>query len=172
MCVCAHAHTLREEGGDGQSAKGKKWCGWTTLTPCVSSILGLQSDLSPLCVTDLYPNSQGMRPSRVSSLSTFTLAFICYENWKSACLLLTQMVSGHETPRGRKTFGFCCFSLSSQILFLAPAPFKSACAPYGSVRCSGQYLRSIVCPSLPVPKLLTINFIVALYGVACFIFQL
>ena len=59
--------------------------------------------------------------------------------------------------------------LRSQILFLPLAP----CTPFSFSEYSCKRLWIIVPPPpvLPVCKFLTINFVITLYGVACFIFR-
>ena len=115
--------------------------------------------------------SQGMRLSQINSLSACTFAFIWHENWKNECLLLTQMV-GPETSRegeGGNLFlspvptGVGMPLHSSQIRILTLAPLKP---PVPLSKCSCKCLWP-----LPVCKLPKVNFVIALCGVAYFIFQ-
>lgn len=136
----------------------------------VSSISGPQSypPLPPPCD---WAYSQGMRLSQINSLSACTFAFIWHENWKNECLLLTQMV-GPETSRegeGGNLFlspvptGVGMPLHSSQIRILTLAPLKP---PVPLSKCSCKCLWP-----LPVCKLPKVNFVIALCGVASFIFQ-
>ena len=117
--------------------------------------------------------SQGMCLSQISSLSTFTLAFILYENWKNAFCWCRSFVNGHETPWGRKTsvpVGVdVLFTWKSDSIF-SFGPFKTPCTPFGHAKCSCEYLWMVICLTLSVCKLPTVNFIIALYGDAWFIF--
>ena len=54
-------------------------CVWTIVILVCQSILDPQSYHSLLYITE-----QGMCPNPISSPSIFTLAFVWYENWKSA----------------------------------------------------------------------------------------
>ena len=65
-----------------------------------------------------------------------------------------------------------CFSLGSRVLLLALAPLNPPVPlPPAGVQHRYKCLWIIVCPVVPACKLPTVNFIIALYGVACCVFQ-
>lgn len=74
----------------GEKNSPGKWLFWYSIV-----FFSLNCYLLPFPCHWAY--SQGMCPSKVSFLSTFPLAFSALEGR----LLLTQMVNGHETPKGR-----------------------------------------------------------------------
>ena len=78
-------------------------CGWTTLTPLLCSISGLQPFPPPFLSAWLsFSLFTRNVPSQISCLSASPLAFIWYENWKNVFCwgnwLSPKILGGEEIP--------------------------------------------------------------------------
>lgn len=89
---------------------------------------------------------QGRCPSRMSSLSTFTLAFIWHQNWKNIlrwCKWLTVM-RPFPPPREGKKNSFSWSGHASHLVvkfyFFALSLFYVHCNPFNRVECSCECL--------------------------------
>ena len=102
-------------------------CGWTPLTPFFQLHLRLTVPPTPISAWLKFSPLTEMCPSQISSLSTFTLAFIWFENWKSAFCWCTWLKSWDPYWK-EKLPGPVCVNkpfLSSHIRFLALTPLNS-----------------------------------------------
>lgn len=72
-----------------------------------------------------------MQQSQISSLSAFTLSFICYENWKNDFADADELMDVRP-PVGNKTLGSHWYRPASQSdLFLDP--LKSSALPFKNI---------------------------------------
>ena len=115
-CVCMCVHIPSGMGSRGVEKERQKvvWLNHSD-SSCQLRLRPAALPSSPLPCDWTWAYSRGMRPSQRGSLSTFTLALIWYENWKSAfCChrLLMRLPVGGKTPF---LLVYTCFPLSSQI---------------------------------------------------------
>ena len=118
-----------------------------------------------------------MCPSQTKPLSSLTLAFTWYENWKNAFCWGRWLVVSR--PWEKENYAM---PISTDVLLLDVSyrciyifsfgPFKSLCTPLElECRCKCLWVTVPAPPNLPVCKLPTVNFIIALYEATCFVFR-
>ena len=160
----------------GTSRWGLVWLNHTD-SFFVSSTLGPQSH--PLPVLHDWPSIfiQGMCPSQTKPLSSLTLAFTWYENWKNAFCWGRWLVVSKPWEKEN-----CAMPISTDVLLLDVSyrciyifsfgPFKSLCTPLRAwVQMQMPLGHCPRPPILPVCKLPTVNFIIALYEATCFVLR-
>ena len=100
---------------------GHVWQFYVWLNCLIRSILGPQSYPLPFLGDWALVYPQGVGPSQMSSISTLTLAFIWYENWKNAfwwhgwLTVVSKKKWSWDPPEGGKTPGSHQFGCASSL---------------------------------------------------------